>query len=62
MQFKNRDNSVGIALGYRLDDRVLGFDSWLGLGIFLFTTASGSILGPTQPLLTNGYEGALSLG
>jgi hypothetical protein len=28
---------------------VLGFDSWLGLGIFLFTTASRTALGPTQP-------------
>jgi hypothetical protein len=29
--------------------RVLGFDSWQGLGIFLFTTASRTALGPTQP-------------
>jgi hypothetical protein len=28
---------------------VLGFDSWRGLGIFLFTTASRTALGPTQP-------------
>jgi hypothetical protein len=28
---------------------VLGFDSQLGLGIFLFTTASRPVLGPTQP-------------
>jgi len=28
---------------------VLGFDSRLGLGIFLFTTASRTALGPTQP-------------
>jgi hypothetical protein len=28
---------------------VLGFDSRRGLGIFLFTTASRSALGPTQP-------------
>jgi hypothetical protein len=30
---------------------VLGFDSWQGLGIFLFTTASRTALGPTQPLI-----------
>jgi hypothetical protein len=29
--------------------RVLGFDSRQGLGIFLFTTASRTALGPTQP-------------
>jgi hypothetical protein len=28
---------------------VLGFDSWQGLGIFLFITASRTALGPTQP-------------
>jgi hypothetical protein len=38
---KSRDSSVGIALGYGLDDR--------GQGIFLFTTASRTALGPTQP-------------
>jgi hypothetical protein len=47
---KNRDSSVGIVLGYRLDDRgsrvrFLGG----GLGIILFTTVSGTALGPTQP-------------
>jgi hypothetical protein len=40
---------VGIALSYGLEDRVLGFDSRRGLGIFLFTTASRTALGPTQP-------------
>jgi hypothetical protein len=35
------------ALGYGLDDR--GFESWQGLGIFLFTTAYRPALGPTQP-------------
>jgi hypothetical protein len=29
--------------------RVLGFDSWWGLGIFLFTTTSRTALGTTQP-------------
>jgi hypothetical protein len=28
---------------------VLGFDSWQGLGTFLFTTASRTALEPTQP-------------
>jgi hypothetical protein len=30
---------------------VLGFDSWRELGIFMFTTASRTGLGPTQPLI-----------
>jgi hypothetical protein len=28
---------------------VLGFDAWRGLGIFLFTTASRTVLEPNQP-------------
>jgi hypothetical protein len=40
---------------------VLGFDSRRGLGIFLFTTASRTILGPTQ-LPIQLVSGALSLG
>jgi hypothetical protein len=32
-----------------LSIEVLGFDSLLGLGIFLFTTASRTAMGPTQP-------------
>jgi hypothetical protein len=55
----SRDSSVGIALGYELDVR--GFKSRQGLGIFFFTTASRSIMGPTQPP-TQGVPGALSLG
>jgi hypothetical protein len=42
----SRDISVGIALGYGLDDR---FDSRRGLGIFLFIIASRKALGHTQP-------------
>jgi hypothetical protein len=45
--YKSRNSSVGIALDYGLD--VLGFDSWRGLGIFLFTTDSTTALWPTQP-------------
>jgi hypothetical protein len=40
---------------------VLGFDSRRGLGIFLFTTASRTALGPTQPPI-QWVRGALSLG
>jgi hypothetical protein len=40
---------------------VLGFDSRRGLGIFLFTTASRTALGPTQPPI-QWVSGALSLG
>jgi hypothetical protein len=40
---------------------VLGFDSQRGLGIFLFTTASRTALGPTQPPIQC-IPGALSLG
>jgi hypothetical protein len=47
------------ALGYRVDD--LGFDSWRGLGIILFTTASRTALGPTQPSI-QWVRGTVSLG
>jgi hypothetical protein len=40
---------------------VLGFDSRRGLGIFLFTTASRTALGPTQ-LPIQWAPGVLSLG
>jgi hypothetical protein len=46
---------------YGLDDRVLGFDSRRWLGIFLFTTASRTALGPTQPPI-QWVPGVLSLG
>jgi hypothetical protein len=51
-------NGAGIVqsiyrLGYELDDRV-EFDSRRGLGIFLFTTASRTSLGPTQPPIQSG--------
>jgi hypothetical protein len=34
-------------MGYGLDD--WGFESWQGLGIFLFATTPRLVLGPTQP-------------
>jgi hypothetical protein len=40
---------------------VLGFDSLRGLGIFLFTTAIRTAVGPTQPPF-QWVPGALSLG
>jgi hypothetical protein len=40
---------------------VLGFDSWQGLGIFIFTTTSRMALGPAQPPI-QWILGALSLG
>jgi hypothetical protein len=57
---KSRGSSVGIALGYVLDDRVVGFDSRRGPRVFLFTTASRMALGPTQ-LPIQWVPGALSL-
>jgi len=47
------------ALGYGLGDREFG--SRQGVGIFLFTTASRPVLGPTH-LLIHWTPGALSLG
>jgi hypothetical protein len=55
---KSHDSSVGITLGYGLDDRGsrVPFP-----GIFLFTTASGTALKPTQPPI-QWVPAALSLG
>jgi hypothetical protein len=58
---KSRDSSVGIALGYGMDDRGSRYDYRWGLGIFLFTTASRTALEPTQPPI-RWMPGALSLG
>jgi hypothetical protein len=58
---KSCDSSVGIALGYGLDDRGsrVGFPA--GTGNFFTTTASRTALGPTQPPI-QWISGALSLG
>jgi hypothetical protein len=42
------DGSVAIALGYGLDDWCSRVRFPVGLGIFLFITASRTALGPTQ--------------
>jgi hypothetical protein len=54
------NSSVGIALSYGLDVGVLGFDYWWGLGIFIFTAASTTVLGPQPP--TQWARGSLSSG
>jgi hypothetical protein len=51
----SRDSSVGIALGYGLDDRGSRVRLLAGLGIFLFTTASRTVLG-SPSLLSNGIQ------
>jgi hypothetical protein len=53
--------SVCIALGYVLDDRGSRVRFPAGAGNFLFTTASRTALGPTQPHI-QWVPGALSLG
>jgi hypothetical protein len=58
---KSRDSSVGIAPAAGWMIGVLGFDFRRGLGIFLFTTASSTALGPTQPPIQC-VPGDLSLG
>jgi hypothetical protein len=50
-----------VALGYCLDDRGSRVRFPAGAGIFLFTTASRTALGPTQPPV-QWLPGALSLG
>jgi hypothetical protein len=58
---ESRDSSVGIALGYGLDDRGSRVRFPEGAGNFLFTTASRTALGPTRPPI-QWVPGALSLG
>jgi hypothetical protein len=58
---ESRDSSVGIELGYGLDDRGSRVRFLAGLGIFLFTTASRMALRSTQPPI-QWVPGALSMG
>jgi hypothetical protein len=57
----SRDSSVGIALGYGLDDRGSRVLFPAGTVNFLFTTASRTSPGPTQPPI-QWVLGVLSLG
>jgi hypothetical protein len=53
---KSHDSSVNTVLGYGLDDPgVLGFNSWWGLGIFLFALHPEWFWGPPS-LVSNGYH------
>jgi hypothetical protein len=61
MFIKSRHSSVGIALGYGLDDRGSRVQFPAGAGNFLLTTESRPALRPTQPPI-QGVPGALSLG
>jgi hypothetical protein len=61
LSHQNRDSSVGIALGYGLDDRGSMVRFPARLEIFLFTTAFRTALGPTQ-LPIQWVPGALPLG
>jgi hypothetical protein len=54
------DSSVGIALGYGPYHRISRVRLPTGLGIFIFTAASRTALGPTQPPI-QWVRGALSL-
>jgi hypothetical protein len=58
--FKSLDSSVGIALGYGLDDWGSRVRFPAGAGNLSFTTASRTALGPTQPPV-QWVPGALSL-
>jgi hypothetical protein len=49
MQRKSCDSSVGVALGYGLDDRGVRVRIPAGLGIFLVTAASRTALELTKP-------------
>jgi hypothetical protein len=60
MNVKSRDSSIGIALGYGLDDLGSRVRLPAGAGNF-FTTASTTALEPTQPPIQWVPE-ALSLG
>jgi hypothetical protein len=54
------DSAVGIATGYRLDDRVVRVRVLIGSRIFFFSTSSKPALGPPS-FLSNGYWGSFSI-
>jgi hypothetical protein len=56
-----REHKLYDGTNYAVNMDDLGFKSWQGLGIFLFTTVSRPTLGPTQPPI-QWVPGALSLG
>jgi hypothetical protein len=61
INLSSSDSSVVTALDYGLDDRGSRVRFPAGLGIFLFTAASRTALGPTQPPIQRVPE-ALFLG
>jgi hypothetical protein len=61
INFESRDSSVGIALGYGLDDRGSRVRFPAGAGNFSVTTTSRTVLGSTRPPI-QWVRGFLSLG
>jgi hypothetical protein len=58
--YETRDSSVGIALGYGLDDR--GFEYRWGLGVFPFIAASQTGSGALQASYQVGTGGSFPRG
>jgi hypothetical protein len=58
---RSQDSSVGVATGYRLDDRGMWFYSWEGQEAFL-STAFSLALGLTQPSVQFARGGGLFPG
>jgi hypothetical protein len=60
-KIRSRDSSVGIATGYELDDREVGFRVPVGVRIFTSPHRPDGLRGPSN-LLSNGYRGSFSGG
>jgi hypothetical protein len=58
--FRSRDSAVGIATGYGLDDRGVGFQVPVGSRIFSPPPRTDRLWGP--PNLSNGYRGFFPRG